>query len=129
MEGCPIEAEWVACCAGPEGRPCTFVGGIPNGHLQDGRLVSEGTPVASVRQGVVDFTQPPDPWGDWLQSEWIERNWQGGHRPVTDDERDAGARFTRELAAVDGPICEVAEPRDRRRRGTVTAAPRPASRG
>ncbi len=107
-----MDERWLDCFSHSGGRACTFHGTHADGRFYGGSLASGAVAVAVVHEGVANFTAPPDPWTarvDGLARDgWIPRNWERGHRVGARNGEDPGAVIAEELAAIGGPICEIA---------------------
>ncbi len=96
-----MDARWLDCFR--DG--CTFVPADGSGETREGRLTAGGAVVGAVHDSVIDLTGCADVWDPDLEelerNGVIEQNWK-----YANGMRDSG--IAREIAAVDGPICEVA---------------------
>lgn len=75
------------------------------GAMWAGRVLAHGRLVATVTEGVIDLTRTPDASASELEQltceGWIARSWRNANGV-------GGSGVARELAAIRGPICEVA---------------------
>ena len=101
----PLDAAWLACFSGGLGaagceEPSRFVGTSVDGEAYEGQIICGGC-IGAVHGGVADFTRPSPHSLSLPGLDNIARNWDSfnGLR---------GSDLAAELAAVDGPICEIA---------------------
>lgn len=97
-----VDARWLDCF----GEGCRFVASREIDGMREGRIMAGAATVGTVHDGVVDLTSSPDGWDSNLLEQFardgvIEQNWNRSNGKGDSD-------IARELAALDGPICEVA---------------------
>ncbi len=96
-----MDARWLDCF----GVGCTFIPADESGGTREGRLTAGGAVVGDVHDSVTNITGCADVWDPDLEeldrNGVIEQNWK-----YANGMRDSG--IAREIAAIDGPICEVA---------------------
>ena len=96
-----MDARWLGCF----GEGCTFVPADESGGMREGRITAGGAGMGAVHDGVIDLTGTRDAWDPDLEelerNSVIEHNWKHANGMRDSD-------IAREIAALDGPICEVA---------------------
>lgn len=96
-----VDADWLDCF----GEGCTFIPVDESGRTCDGRITAGGAVVGAVHHNVIDLTNIADVWDRDLEEldriGVVAQNWK-----TANGMRDSD--IARAIAAVDGPICEVA---------------------